>query len=185
MHSMMNYSVINLVRTMAWSQQIFRVLVLLSLLSCSFGKKRTRPVAYIDPAPRPPMRIIADSFSEKIGQKKLKIIVLTFTEMNGREHDFGTVLSEKLSTELAKKKNIIIFDRLLFQKKLAENNLSLKGGVGLDAMREIGNFLELDAIVTGLVSPYANGLDINCRLIDTKTGRILAAEEAYYSLKFN
>ncbi|MEM7182383.1 MAG: FlgO family outer membrane protein [Spirochaetota bacterium] len=165
----------------------FKISILLLWLcaSCSSGKKKINTVAYINPTPRTPMRIIADSLSQKIGKKKLKLMVLTFTDMRGNEHNFGDVLSEKLSTELAKKDNVVILDRLLFQKKLAQNDLSLQGGIDLESMRAIGNFLELDAVVTGLVSPYANGLDINCRLIDTRSGKILAAEETYYSLKFN
>jgi TolB-like protein len=151
-----------------------------------FDKKDKRILAYMDSMQVPPMTRIANALSKKVEDKNsFRVIVLTFTEVNGRRNEYGEVLAEKLSTELAKNNHIIVLDRLLYQKKLQENDLSLQGGTDLNSMRKIGSILELNGIVVGLVSPYMNGLDVNCRLLEPNTGTIISAEESYYPLGTN
>lgn len=70
----------------------------------------------------------------------------------------------------------------MYSPELEKNDLSLNGGVVLEDLKKIGKLFSLDAIVTGIVSNNVNGLDINCRMIDPKTGYIIGAEEVFYPL---
>ncbi|MCB1190567.1 MAG: hypothetical protein H7A23_26940 [Leptospiraceae bacterium] len=121
-------------------------------------------------------------FPPIVKEKTYRIIVLSFTTISGKEHKLGNILAEKLTTELAKSTNMKVLDRLMYSPELEKNDLSLNGGVVLEDLKKIGKLFSLDAIVTGIVSNNVNGLDINCRMIDPKTGYIIGAEEVFYPL---
>ena len=77
--------------------------------------------------------------------------------------------------------NVIVLDRILFSKQLQENQLTLSSASDLNEIRRIGELLGVHAVVTGMITSFNNGYGLNCRIIDPKTGFILAAEEAFYS----
>ena len=106
---------------------------------------------------------------------------MTFTTTEGKEHKLGSLFAEKLTTDIVRRENIIVLDRLLFSRQLQENQLTLSSGSDLAEIRKIGELLGLNAIVTGMITSFNNGYGLNCRIIDPKTGFILAAEEAFYS----
>ncbi|MCB1179775.1 MAG: hypothetical protein KDK36_19515, partial [Leptospiraceae bacterium] len=155
----------------------------LTLLSqaCS-TKKETKQIAYLETRASDPFEILAKSLSGKGVSKVKKIIVLTFLNQDGREHLLGPVFAEKLTTELVKQKKMIVLDRLVYSKKLKDSGLSTIKNYDLAYLNNLGDLLGVDAIAIGIISPSGKiGYDINCRIIDVKTGLILNAEEVYYT----
>ncbi len=76
---------------------------------------------------------------------------------------------------------MVVLDRLLFAKQIQAHQLTLSSGSDLSEMKKIGELLGLHAIVTGMITSFNNGYGLNCRIIDPKTGFIIAAEEAFYA----
>ncbi|HMV46090.1 MAG TPA: FlgO family outer membrane protein [Leptospiraceae bacterium] len=151
--------------------------------SCSYFSNNTK-----NPQPnqtetnsQTPMEKIAETFSKKMPQPNSRLIVLTFTTTEGKEHKLGNLFAEKLTTDLARRGNMVVLDRILFSKQLLDNKLSLSSANDLAEIRRIGELLGLNAIVTGMVTSFNNGYGLNCRVVDPKTGFILAAEEAFYA----
>ena len=154
--------------------------ILFFFQSCSQEKKQ---MVFMDTLPKPVFEALAESITRNIKENIKRIIVLTFITQEGKEHKLGVIFAEKLTTEIVKQKKVIVLDRLVFKSKLQEKSLSLVGNPDLAYIKQVGEVLGLDAVVVGIVTPYLGGYDINCRLIDTRTGLILSAEEGYYSEK--
>lgn len=155
----------------------FQLFILLLLFSCFVGdEKDSRPQKII----LPPLEKLATSLSEKgfLGNKQ-RLIVLTFTETDGTKNIYGNILSEKLTTELVKKDRFMILDRMVNERSLKEKGLSLESSPDLATLRKIGEALNVDVLVTGIISPYQDGVFVNTRLIEIKSGLILKAEEVY------
>ncbi|MDZ4726405.1 MAG: FlgO family outer membrane protein [Leptospira sp.] len=157
----------------------FRIslLLLVFLCSCFFSEEKDSPPKKVQ---IPPLEKLAISLSEKgFLVNKQRLIVLTFTSTEGTANVYGNILSEKLTTELVKKDRFSVLDRMVNEKTLREKSLSLESSLDIATLRKIGEVLNLDVIVTGIISPYQNGVFVNTRLIDIKTGLILKAEEVY------
>ncbi|GBF51954.1 curli production assembly/transport component CsgG domain protein [Leptospira ryugenii] len=128
----------------------------------------------------PPLERLAESLSTVtyFGVKR-RVIVLTFTSPDGSKNPYGGIVSEKLTTELVKKNTFTMLDRIVNERILKEKSLSLESPQDITTLRNIGEALQLDMIVTGIISPYQNGVFVNARLIDIKSGTISKAEEVY------
>ncbi|WP_167884303.1 FlgO family outer membrane protein [Leptospira ilyithenensis] len=145
------------------------------VLSCSFDDRESRP-----PKLTPPLEQLAVSLSEKgLMFNKQRLIVLTFTGTDGGKNQYGPLLSEKLTTELVKKDRFHILDRMVHERALKEKGLSLETNGDMATLRKIGEELKVDILVTGIVSAYQDGLFVNTRLIEIKSGLILKAEEVF------
>ncbi len=152
-----------------------------SLFTANTKKSSQQSVNMNDAAFQTPMERIAQTLTKKLPTQNSRVIVLTFTTTEGKEHKLGSLFAEKLTTDIVRRENIIVLDRLLFSRQLQENQLTLSSGSDLAEIRKIGELLGLNAIVTGMITSFNNGYGLNCRIIDPKTGFILAAEEAFYS----
>lgn len=128
-----------------------------------------------------PLEKIAETLTKKITTPNARLIVLTFTTTEGKEHKLGSLFAEKLTTDLVRRESVVVLDRLLFAKQIQAHQLTLSSGSDLSEMKKIGELLGLHAIVTGMITSFNNGYGLNCRIIDPKTGFILAAEEAFYA----
>jgi TolB-like protein len=160
------------------------ILTIILLFTTDFCmSEREKQLAIIESYSKPPFERLAETLSKNVSSNNKRTIVLSFITSEGKEHKYGIVFAEKLTTELVKQKEIIVLDRLMFGKKLKDNSLDLAVGADLASVRKIGEILNIDSVVVGIATPFANGYDLNVRMIDAKTGLILSAEEAYYTDK--
>jgi TolB-like protein len=155
-------------------------LIIIILITCSSDKKQN---IFMESYPKTVFETVADTITKNLKDNVKRVIVLTFITGEGKEHKMGNMFAERLTTDLVKQNKVMVLDRLMFKSKLQEKSLTLSGNPDLAYVKQIGDILNIDAVVIGIVTPYATGYDINCRLIDVKTGLILAAEEGYYSEK--
>ncbi len=165
--------------------KIFLIL-LLSVIgsSCSLLTANTKKSSQgnaTDGSIQTPLEKIAETLTKKITTPNARLIVLTFTNTEGKEHKLGSLFAEKLTTDLVRRESVVVLDRLLFAKQIQANQLTLNSSSDLSEMKKIGELLGLNAIVTGMITSFNNGYGLNCRIIDPKTGFILAAEEAFYA----
>jgi len=154
------------------------VLLFFSLGNCflSEEERQLRP----NPKEPGPLERLASSLSEGgILPAKDRLLVLSFTNSDGSPNPYGKILAEKLTTELVKRDRFYVLDRMVHDRILKEQGLSLETDQNLATLRQIGAVLQLQFLVTGIVSPYQEGVFVNCRLIDLKTGLIRKAEEVF------
>ncbi|MCU1231273.1 MAG: hypothetical protein JWO97_4157 [Acidobacteria bacterium] len=110
-------------------------------------------------------------------QQKQKIAVLPFRELDGQTTVLGTYLAEELVTNLFQMGNFEIVERQLLDKVLGELKTQQSGAVDPQTAKEIGRVAGVDAIVTGSITDLQSFVGINCRLIDTTTGKIFGAAQ--------
>lgn len=130
--------------------------------------------------PIPPLEQLANSLSDKgyLIQKQ-KLIVLTFLDNEGKKSPYGSILAEKLTTELVKKNRFMLLDRSANEKILSKVGLSLDSSPDNTTLRKIGETLGIQVVVTGIITPYQDGVFVNTRLIEIASGLILTADEVF------
>lgn len=170
----------NMLLRLGWNLhfRIFALVLLMGIFSaCYLGEEReTKPKK----PSIPPLEQLAVSLSEKgFYFQPERLVVLTFLDNEGKKSPYGEILAEKLTTELVKKDRFLILDRLANQKVLKEAGLSLDSPTDTATLRKIGEVLKVGVIITGIVTPYQDGVFVNTRLIEIKTGLILKADEVY------
>jgi curli biogenesis system outer membrane secretion channel CsgG len=108
--------------------------------------------------------------------QKQKIATLPFRDLDGSPTVLGTYLAESLSTQLVNS-GLEVVERNLLDKVLSELKLQQTGAIDSASAKEVGHIAGVDAIITGSIANLNAVLAINCRLIDTQTGRVFAAAE--------
>ncbi len=132
-----------------------------------------------------PIQILANSLTEGgFSIRGKKVIVLTFYDRDDVSADprLGELIAEKLTTELVKKGQFKILDRGIYGKILESRGLSLRGDVDMKTMQKIGQILDIDGIITGIIYKYGDGVFVNARLLNVDSGLILKAEEVFIVL---
>ncbi len=97
-----------------------------------------------------------------------RISVLGFAGKDGVEKNETDYISERIGACLAGHEKPTLIERALLEKALKEAGLSSLAA----------DFLSIEAVVTGTVFAAGNKLKILTRLIDTKTGRVLLADQS-------
>jgi curli biogenesis system outer membrane secretion channel CsgG len=110
-------------------------------------------------------------------QKKQKIAVLPFHELDGQPTVLGAYLAEELVTDLFQLGNFEIVERQLLDKVMGELKMEQSGAIDPKTAKEIGRVTGVDAIVTGSITDLQSFVGINCRLIDSSTGKIFGAAQ--------
>ncbi|HUP24987.1 MAG TPA: FlgO family outer membrane protein [Thermoanaerobaculia bacterium] len=121
---------------------------------------------------------LATQIASKVQQEqKQKIAVLPFRELDGRATVLGTYLSEDLVTHLFNLGNFDIVERTMLDRLLGEIKLGQSGLIDPETAKEVGKIAGVDAVVTGTLTDLQSYVAVNCRLIDTATGRVFAAAQ--------
>jgi TolB-like protein len=110
-------------------------------------------------------------------QQKHKIAVIPFRELDGRTTILGTYLAEELVTALFGAGNLDIVERSMLDKVMSELKLSQSGAIDPESAKNVGKIVGVEAIVTGSITDLQSYVGVNCRLIDTETGRIFGAAQ--------
>lgn len=113
------------------------------------------------------------------GFKEIKIAVLEFPYADGKKSQGSTIIQERLTTILAQNKNITLIERKLIEKVFSELKLQLSGAVDEGTGKKLGKLLGADAILTGTINEIRdNKVEVNARIIQAETGKILSAANA-------
>jgi len=109
--------------------------------------------------------------------QKTKIAVVPFRELGARPTVLGTYISEELVTDLVNTGVLDLVERTTLDKVIGELKLDDSGAIDPATAKQVGKLLGAGAIVTGTITDLQYYVAVNCRLIDTETGRIFAAAE--------
>jgi TolB-like protein len=107
-------------------------------------------------------------------ERKSKIAVAEFPDLNGEVTEFGQFVAEELITRLYRSGSFQVVERRLLNKVITEQELSLSGLVDTGSAQRLGQILGVDAIATGSITDLGDVLKLNARLISTETGTIFA-----------
>ena len=109
--------------------------------------------------------------------QKTRIAVLPFRELGGQPTVLGTYIAEELTTYLVNAGSLDLVERATLDKLMKELKLNESGAIDPATAKQVGKLAGADAIVTGTITDLQSYVGVNCRLIDTQTGRIFAAAE--------
>lgn len=122
---------------------------------------------------------IAEQIAARLTQEqKRKIAVLPFRELEGQPTLLEAYLAEELIANLFKSGNLEIVERSMLDKVLGEIKLGQSGLIDPETAKKVGRIVGVDAVVTGTITDLSSYLALNCRIIETQTGRLLFATNA-------
>ena len=118
--------------------------------------------------------------SGKLDHAAVAVIPFRYLGVSGpAAEEAGEAVAEKLTTELVKLGGLKVIERALLEKILEEHRLRLSGAMDIKEAAQIGGLAGAGAIITGTLQNLRNQkVEINARLIEVKTGAVLAAAGA-------
>jgi TolB-like protein len=157
-------------------KNVFYVFLLTLLFSCS-QQKLSQKTDFQDTGKSLQFQLnqLSNDISANVTDKNIKkIAVLPFTDLDGRNSNFGNYLAEELTTLIHKQKQFDIYERGQLSKIITEHELNLSGLIDENSIRELGKFSGVDAILTGSYARFANFTTINGRMISTEKAAIVS-----------
>lgn len=106
-----------------------------------------------------------------------RIAVLTFEPADATDPKEGWSIAEKLTTQIVRQDRVQAIERNLMRKVMEEGLLGATGAVELPELRRVGRVLAVEALVTGSFASAGDQTIVDARLIDARTGAIIAAVE--------
>ena len=127
-----------------------------------------------------PMDKLADKLADGLKDRPgVKLAVLEFPYTSAKASEGPVVVQERLLTALTERKGITLIERGQLKKVLGELNLEASGAMDESAVKKVGQLLGADAVVTGTLNDVKeNRTEINARVVETETGKILAGASA-------
>lgn len=111
-------------------------------------------------------------------QGKRRVAVLTFSSLGNRTSSDGLFVSEKFIGPIASL-DVEVVERTLLESVMREQQLGVYGVADARSVKELGRILGVDALVTGTIMRLKDDrLEINARLIDAETAKVLAVSRA-------
>ncbi|MBI4248730.1 MAG: hypothetical protein HY611_04435 [Elusimicrobia bacterium] len=112
-------------------------------------------------------------------QENKKVAVLDFPYPGGALSSGSSIIQERLTTFLVEGGKVKVIERSLLRKVMEEMKLEAAGAVDSATTKELGKVLGVGAVVTGTLNDLRKGkTEVNARVIEAETGRILAAGRA-------
>lgn len=109
--------------------------------------------------------------------KRIAVVPLSYP--NDERSSGSTIIAERLTTELVGLPGVEVVERALLDQALGEIQLGLTGAIDQATTQKLGKLLGVSAIVTGTLNDVSDTrTEVNARLIETETGKILAASSA-------
>ncbi|MBI2361927.1 MAG: hypothetical protein HYV15_00870 [Elusimicrobia bacterium] len=87
-------------------------------------------------------------------------------------------MAERLLSRLYGRPGFILVERTSLQQILSEHRLAATGAVDARKAQEIGRLLGADALVVGTVVGVGRSLELEARVVDVASGKVLAASQA-------
>lgn len=120
--------------------------------------------------------LLAEKLLEKIdNQRMLLLAVIPFQNTrDNKPGQLGLFCADKLTMAIFGRKNIQMVERSQIEKISEELALMYSGRFDEESIKNVGHFLGVDGIVIGTYTvPEKSGADINARILDVETGKIL------------
>jgi len=107
--------------------------------------------------------------------ERSSIAVVPFPLLSGSSLILGQAFADRLSTALAQDPNLQVVEREQLNRALEELKFGQSGLVDATSAQKLGAFLGVNALVVGTMAQLGAAVTVNMRVIDVKTGIVLAA----------
>ena len=114
---------------------------------------------------------IANSMPEG---KQLRLAVADFPDLQGVISDFGRFVANRLTTRLAQSPKLLLIERQRLDQVLTELKFSMSDLVDPTKAKQLGKMVGVEAIVVGSISDIGNQIDVDARIIEIETNRMLS-----------
>ncbi|MCD6460512.1 HEAT repeat domain-containing protein [bacterium] len=116
-----------------------------------------------------------------------KIAILPFrdTAVARSTTGYGEAVSEMITTAFIKTNIFEVIERAQIKKILTEQEFSISGSVDADTAIELGRILGVKYLVIGSVAHLGSLFEIDVRMIETKSGKGIIAENSSSNGEFN
>lgn len=109
---------------------------------------------------------------------KKRVAVVDFTDLHGNITELGRFISEELSVNLTRNSTKYeVIDRAHLKAIMTEHKFAASGLVDPETIKEIGKIASVDLLVTGLLTPFGDSIRISCKILSTKTAKVLNARK--------
>ena len=117
---------------------------------------------------------------------RTRLAILPFQVIGGKGSTSGRIVSERLVGPLMSDGGVEVVERAMLESVMREQRLQFSGAVDARSVKEIGKILDVDAVITGTVIALKDDrVEINARLIDTESAKILFAGETKVEQDWN
>ncbi len=106
--------------------------------------------------------------------KKNKIAIMEFVNMQGKVSNLGKYISEELTTRLYLTGKFEVIERQLLDKIIEEQKISMSGMIDESSAVELGRVLGVDAIASGTITDLGTSVKVNARLISAESGKLFS-----------
>jgi TolB-like protein len=121
---------------------------------------------------------LARELTGPLGKAPTRVAVLPFRALDPALAPEGEAISERLLSRLYGRGSLVLIERSRLQQLMSEMSLGQTGALDAKSVAELGRLSGAQALVVGTVSRGARGLDLSARVVDVKSGRLLAAATA-------
>jgi TolB-like protein len=117
---------------------------------------------------------------------RARIAILPFQVIGGKGSTSGRIVSERLVGPMMNGGEVEVVERAMLESVMREQQLQFSGAVDARSVKEIGKILNVDAVITGTVIALKDDrVEVNARLIDTESAKILFAGETKVEQDWN
>jgi TolB-like protein len=113
--------------------------------------------------------------------RQLRVAVADFPDLQGVTSDLGRFVASRLTTRLAQSPKFSVIERQRLGQVLAELRFGMSDLVDPTKAKQLGRMAGVEGIVVGTVSDLGNQVDLDARLIDIETNRMLLTATATIS----
>jgi TolB-like protein len=117
---------------------------------------------------------------------RARVAILPFQVIGGKGSTSGRIVSERLVGPMINGGEVEVVERAMLESVMREQQLQFSGVVDARSVKEIGKILNVDAVITGTVIALRDDrVEVNARLIDTESAKILYAGETKVEQDWN
>jgi TolB-like protein len=125
------------------------------------------------------VQTLATDLAERLKHRDgLRIAIAPFADIDGRTSVLGAYISEEITTHLLMHGSLDIVERTMLTRVFEELQLTETGAVDPATAKQVGKLAGVSVLITGTITDLQSFVSLNCRVIDTETGRIIAAAQA-------
>lgn len=117
------------------------------------------------------------AMTENIVNAGIKTIaVVDFTDLQGNVTELGRFIAEEFSVALASAgKGFELVDRTHLKSIAQEHKLSITGVIDPKTARELGKIVGVEALLTGVITPFKDSVRLSIKILETNTAKIIVA----------
>jgi TolB-like protein len=108
-------------------------------------------------------------------EKEVRVAVIDFPDLLNVVSDLGRYIANRLTTRLAQSEKFFVVERQRLGQLLSELKFSMSDLVDPEKAKQLGQIVGVEAIIAGTVSDLGNQVDLDARVIEIDTSRMLVS----------